>query len=449
MRRLGVIAVFLVLVATACGNATDDSSGSTDAPDVEVPTDGGEANRDEVVARPGVPGVSDDEIVFDVVGTKTGNPLGTCILDCYRDGIEAYFAFRNSEGGIYGRDLVIGEVLDDEVAQNQQKSLDVISRNEAFGVFQATLLATGWADLDDAGIPVYAWGINSTEAANRSRIFPSLTIRCADCPRAAVPWVASQVDATKAAAIGYGVSENSKVCTNTNAEAFRMYEEDTGVEVVYVNDTLDFGLPNGIGPEVSAMKEAGVDFIATCVDLNGMKTLSAELDRQNMDDVVLMHPNSYSEEFVADGSFDGDVVSVQFRPFEYESGASSGLDDYLAWVEEQGTTPNELSMVGWINAATAFEGLLAAGPEFDRDKVVAATNAMTDFSADGLLDPIDWTVAHTTYTNDDRKPDSADCSAFVRVEDGTFVPFDDRPEPWKCWPEGVKVDLEPEPADFD
>ena len=59
--------------------------------------------------------MTDDEISYAAVGTQTGNPLGTCILDCYVDGIKAYFAFRNSEGGIFGRDLVLGEVLDDEL----------------------------------------------------------------------------------------------------------------------------------------------------------------------------------------------------------------------------------------------------------------------------------------------------------------------------------------------
>ena len=48
-------------------------------------------------------------------------------------------------------------------------------------------------------------------------------------------------------------------------------------------------------------------------------------------------------------------------------------------------------MVGWINASLAFDGLLAAGPEFDRDKVTAATNALTDFTAGGLIEPVDWT----------------------------------------------------------
>ena len=53
------------------------------------------------------PGVSDTEIRFRSISTITGNPLGTDIGNAYNEGIEAYFAWRNSEGGIYGRDLVL------------------------------------------------------------------------------------------------------------------------------------------------------------------------------------------------------------------------------------------------------------------------------------------------------------------------------------------------------
>jgi len=172
----------LVIAVAACGNSGDDSSSPTTAGDDGAAAgDGGEATRDEFVSLSGVPGVTDDEITFAVVGTKNGNPLGTCILDCYLDGIEAYFAFRNDEGGIYGRQLEVGAVLDDELAQNQVRALDVISGDDAFGVFNATLLASGWADLDAAGIPTYTWGIHANEANGRPHVFGSMAVICADC----------------------------------------------------------------------------------------------------------------------------------------------------------------------------------------------------------------------------------------------------------------------------
>jgi ABC-type branched-subunit amino acid transport system substrate-binding protein len=450
-RRVSAVVAVLVIALAACGNSGgEDSSPATTEGDGEATGVGGEETRDEFVEISGVPGVTDDEISFAVVGTEVGNPLGTCILDCYTQGIEAYFAFRNSEGGIYGRDLVVGEVLDDELGQNQARALDVISGEQAFGSFQATLLATGWGDLDDAGVPTWAWGINATEAANRSHIFPSFVIRCPDCTGRAVPYAAQLAGAERAALLGYGATENSKVCTQTATDSVEQYSDETGVEVAYTNDDLTYGLTNGIGPEVTAMKEADVDFIATCIDLNGMKTLAQELERQGMDDVVLYHPNTYNQQFVADAGelFEGDFVTVQFLPFEAD-GDGTALEDFLEWMDNEGYEPTELAMVGWLNASLAFEGLLAAGPDFDRDKVTAATNAMTDFDAGGLLEPIDWGEAHTPYTQDTRDEDSGgECTILLQIEDGEFSTVAPPDQPWLCWDQTDLDWAEPEPTAF-
>src|SRR5262249_10149971 len=163
----------------ACGNSNSGNGASptTTAAGGKTPSaagNGGEANRNKHVAITGVPGASDKAITYSVLGTKQGNPLGTCILHCYTPGVKAYFAYRNAQGGIYGRQLQLGQVLDDQLGMNQQRALDVISAKKSFGNFNATLLASGWGDLDKAGIPTYTWGINATEAANRSHIFPSL-----------------------------------------------------------------------------------------------------------------------------------------------------------------------------------------------------------------------------------------------------------------------------------
>jgi hypothetical protein len=452
LRRTVAVLTILALTSAACSNSGDESNPTTTAGSgAPAPTDGGQAERDTFVSLSGVPGVTDDEIAFAAIGTRSGNPLGTCILDCYIDGIEAYFAFRNSEGGIYGRDLVLGQDLDDAVAQNQAKSLEVSSGDDAFGAFQATLLATGWGDLDAAGVPTYTWGINSTEAAGRPYVFPSIAIRCADCTGRAVPYAVEQAGATKVASIGYGTTENSKVCTQSVAESVERYSDDIGAELVYMNDELVYGLGGGIGPQVTDMKNQGVDFISTCIDLNAMQTLAQELERQGMEDVVLYHPNTYNQAFVAEAGdlFDGDFISVQFLPFEADT-EGTAMEDFLKWIEETGAEPTELAMVGWINATLAFDGLLAAGPEFDRAKVAAATNAMTAFSAGGLIEPIDWTTAHQPFTQAERgdHDSGGECTALVQVDDGELATVAPPDAPWLCWPADDLAWSEPEPTSF-
>lgn len=448
----GSIGALLVvsLVAAGCGNASDNATPTTASGGTTAPSGGGQAHRSTHNPISGVPGVTDTSISYTVVGTKQNNPLGICILDCYLQGVKAYFAYRNSQGGIYGRKLTVGDVVDDQLAQNQQAALAIVSGDTAFGTFQASLLPQGWGDLNKAGVPTYSWGVDAGAAANREAVFPSTVLQCIDCTRKTLPYAAMKVGATTAGVLGYSTSQTSQVCADSDAASFKLYEKDTGVKMAYLKDDLPYGLPNGLAPEVTAMKKAGVNFIATCFDLNAMKTLAQELHRQGMDHVVLFHPNSYDQKAVAatDGLFDGDLVQVQFRPLESAT-EQSALNDFRVWMAKQHSPETELAMTGWINASLAYDGLLAAGPNFDRAKVIAATNAMTAWTADGLVPPVDWTTAHVPYTNATRagKNDS-ECSAIVKVVHGKFVVFGSRTKPWFCWPSNSTAWSLPVATDF-
>ncbi len=79
------------------------------------------------------------------MGTNSNNPLGTCVLDCFSDGIQAYFDFRNSTGGVWGRKLVLAKKVDDELSKNQEKALEVVSANDTFAhVHRGPGRQAGW-----------------------------------------------------------------------------------------------------------------------------------------------------------------------------------------------------------------------------------------------------------------------------------------------------------------
>jgi hypothetical protein len=106
-------------------------------------------------------------------------------------------------------------------------------------------------------------------------------------------------------------------------------------------------------------------------------------------------------------------------------------------------------MVGWINASLAFEGLLAAGPEFDRASVVAATNSLTEFTAHGLIQPIDWTRQHDVPTPGDLTHDYLlECAAVVRVAGAQFETVAPPETPWLCWDAATDEMTEPTPTNF-
>jgi len=142
-------------------------------------------------------------------------------------------------------------------------------------------------------------------------------------------------------------------------------------------------------------------------------------------------------------------VGVGFRPFEADAGDSE-LAQYHEWMKKNGYPETELAMVGWINADTAYTGLKAAGAQFDRQKVIDATNQITDYTAGGLVQPIDWTRQHTIPTQDDPATHgpAQSCQALVKIVNGKFQVVGDTAKPWVCWPGNTLDWSEPVPTNF-
>ena len=197
------------------------------------------------------------------------------------------------------------------------------------------------------------------------------------------------------------------------------------------------------------MKDAGVDFITSCMDLNAMQTLGDELAQQELD-VTMHHPNSYNADFVAANAeiFEGDLVIPQFTAFEADF-ESELLDTYFEYIDPE-TAPEELAMTGFLNAHLAFLGLLAAGPEFDQATTIAAIRSIEDYTADGMSNAIDWGRQIPAPTGDNPEVEyELECFNAVEVVDGEFVQWTGEPgSPWTCWELDRSAWSEPEARSF-
>ena len=452
-RRLLALLAVASLVIAACSNADDDDSAEAGSGSDTSAEDGGGG---EAQAIEGVPGVTDDAINFVALGTAAASaPNNTCSLDCYVDGIEAYFAYRNDEGGVDGRQLELTRSVDDELANNQVRALEILDAGDAFGIFSYALQPSGFADIADAGVPLYTTVVSASGAVGQDSSFvvPAglLCITCASLPTV---YTAEQLGATKVASLGYGIAQASKDCVAGQVASFERYGGDLGIDVVYSNDELAYGLPNGIAPEVTAMKEAGVDLVLTCLDGNAATTLAQELQRQGMDDVTVALPGerygtpAFFEQ--AGDLFEGDVTTVAFRPFEADG--NDMMDAYEQWIAEVNPDTDPFySVLGWVAADLAYQGLVAAGPDFDQAAVIDATNAIEGYTAGGLTPPVDWGRQHVAPTPDDPTTNgpAQTCLAAVRIEGTGYELLGEPDAPWACWEAGQDAYSEPEFRDFD
>jgi hypothetical protein len=148
--------------------------------------------------------------------------------------------------------------------------------------------------------------------------------------------------------------------------------------------------------------------------------------------------------------FEGDYVGVAFRPFEAASGKSS-LALFKKWIDETNGKVTEIAMRGWINAETAFKGLEDSGPNFDRAKVIDATNKLTAWTAGGLIPPLDYSRQHEASTQDDPTTHGAkyECTAILQVKNGVFQVVGDKAKPFTCWSNASRDWAPPESMNFD
>ncbi len=455
-RRWLCILAVIVTVGVSCGNSSSgDPSGDPSGDAGGETTDGAETagagdtggstgttvgdgadaypRRDEFVARPGVPGVSDTEIRVGGLASVT-NPLQAPFGEA-ADGAEVYFDVVNEAGGIYGRDLVLAVERDDETVNNQVEVTKLLSQDDVFAVAPVSvLLFTGAGQLVDAGVPTFGWNIQE-EFQDAPNMYGMRGYLCFTCPGPLVPWMAQDLGFTGIGVLAFGsVSQQSKDCATGLENAFEKFPV---AEVAYEDLAVPYGNAD-YSVQVGKMKDAGVDLVVTCMDSNAVALLAEEMAKQEMDAVQYI-ANGYDAELVAKfaDAFEGSLVMTQFATFEVED-PPAGLEAYLAAMADAGITPDEQTLSGWVAADMLHTALLEAGPEFDQPTVIAAMNRVTDYDADGILPDLDWTTGH------DQTPEVA-CYVVSEIVDGGFVPRWSEPgKPFMCFDQDA--DELPEPV---
>lgn len=414
----------LVLGITACGNSTSGSSGDGGGGGGGTAAPGSTASAADLNKKVPVdaPGVTDDEIRVGGVVSKT-NPLGASYDQAFK-GVEAYFEMINSQGGIYGRQLKLTSQRDDQVVNNQTEAQGLISQDDVFAVLPvATLVFSGSEALADSKIPTFGWIINPEWAGPQTFFGDKSTYLCFDCGYPLQPWLAQQNGKQNIGILGYGISEQSKQCAAGVKNAFTKWPT---AKVAFEDTSIQFGATD-LSVQVGKMKEAGVDFVITCMDNNGVTTLAKEMRKQELKATQYLQ-NGYDYDLIEQYGdlFEGSYVMTQFAPLETPD-PPKGTSEYLEWIGKVGGQKGELSLAGWLDAALFVEGLKMAGPEFDREKLVAGLNTLTAWNADGAIPSVDWTIGHT---GDPEKG----CFAISKLEGGKFVPQYQEPgKPYICF----------------
>jgi branched-chain amino acid transport system substrate-binding protein len=423
--RILTLGMALCLLVAACANSSTSEKSKSTIP----PTGGGTATTfGDVTKKVAVtaPGVTDSEIRTNAVITLTNSPVGS--YGPLANGIRAYFKMINDGGGIYGRQLKLAKVHDDQLGANAQAVQTALS-DKAFATFGATALFTGADLLGRANQPTFTWNINP-QFAGHNNMFANTGSICFNCSSHFLPFLAKQLGATKVGVIAYGVAEESKECANGAKASIDRFSPTA--KVVFLDNSLPFAAP--LAAQVTQMKNKGVQLIGTCVDFGESFTLGKEMLRQGLK-AVQVQPNGYDADFIAKNAdaLEGSIIFTQFVPFEKQPQFPE-VQKLLEWAQKINVPVKELTAYGWVLADEFVTGLKLAGPEFSQQKVIDALNSLTAYNANGFIPPIDWTNAHNDPQKDPNALSKQDCGSYLKVQDGKFVPVYDQPgKPWVCF----------------
>jgi branched-chain amino acid transport system substrate-binding protein len=375
-----------------------------------------------------VPGVSAKQIDIGAVIGKT-NPTGVPYEDVIT-GAQARFDAINKQGGLFGKKFKIVKTYDDQTRASKSV-LSARSLVEEDKVFAALVASQNFAGADTfvkAGIPVAGYNIQ-LEWSRGPNLFGAYgSYNCPDCPSVSPVYAAQQVGAKRPAIFAYGSSPSSSDCAGAIRRGFDLW----GPKAVVFDTSLSFGFSaNDISAAVQAMKDNQVDFVATCMDLQGEVNISKALKAAGVTGVKFYAPQGYDKETIDElgADLEGFTFPIQFVPFELAKG-NKGMTEFLKAMEARNLDPTENLLVGWVSAGLLAEGIKASGKNFTQQSVVDEINKLTDWSSDGMIAPVNWQHEHGPA-----QPGDIGCFAYVVAENGKFKPVYGQPgKPLVCFP---------------
>jgi branched-chain amino acid transport system substrate-binding protein len=330
------------------------------------------------------PGVTATEIktatLYDGSGAAGG--LNPGILR----GVQAYYAYINSEGGVYGRKLV----------------------------------TTG---LDSGYTPTSSASVCTQYAGSVFAFVGSLSVVDSGClppvQKAKTPYIGVKIDPAFSSYSGYRDFESGPPSTLAqgpfayyakshpsvkkiamiwvNNPGLAPYEkiwakgwESVGVQVVY-NVGVNPGTSN-YTPYVVAAKNAGAEGIDTSTTSFSDTTLIAKtMDQQGWNPALKVSAFAYDKDWLPEtgNAGMGWLAYIGELPFLSPSDLSvaPGGKLFSTWMTKEfsGTSPDVYAAFGWTNAALFVQGLVKAGPKLTSAGLLSGIDGLASFDADGMI----------------------------------------------------------------
>ena len=390
-RLLGVTAAAVaVLAAAACGSSS--SGGTTGA------ASGGAGTKSITVG-----------VIADVSGpASSGNKT-------FVDGIKAGAQYATRNG------YTIKYVLAD-TATNPATALagaqKLVTQDHVVAVLaQSAILFAATNYLTAHNVPVIGVAQDGPEWINADNMFSVVGRLQQTKVTTTFGKILTTLGVTNLAAVGYSVSPVSSEGASSGALSAQV----AGLKAGYLNAKFPFGSTN-VGPEVLAMKAAGIDGLYPTVDPNTAFALITGLKDQGVTLKAAILPTGYGGDLLQAGpgalaQAQGVYFLLQYEPVELRSAATKQFQADLT--AARFTAPPSFGTYnGYVAAGLLVRALKATGGNTSAAALIGALANIHDWDALGLFG------GHKVDINDRVNVVSGadNCAWITKLENNAFTP---------------------------
>jgi ABC-type branched-subunit amino acid transport system substrate-binding protein len=366
-------------------------------------------------ATGGAPGVTKNSITVGTISTQTGElaaNFGSLI-----QGERAYFKYINAQGGVNGRKIDYKYALDDggNPSQFNQLASTLINQDHVFavtGVGSAFFTPNLFVE---AKIPTYGYNV-SNNWAGPNNLFAAGGGGSVQYLPGGTPEVAYLVNKTHSksvAIVAYGIAASAASCQQ-DAKGLKA----AGIKVSYTDYNIAYP-GTTVATDVQRMKQAGADFVLSCMDVQGNVTMARAIKQYGLKATQFwLSGNDQSTLDQNSSLMQGIYFYIAHVPFLASQADYPGLKLYLSVMKkyEPKYVTDEVAIQGWESAALFVQGVKMAGNNLTQANVIKQTNLLTSFNAGGLTTPTNWKSAgHSGHA-------PPYCASYIQVKGTKYVP---------------------------
>jgi len=400
----------------SAGAATSGSgsSGSGSSSNANAAPAGGNGGATDV-------GVTPTSITTGNISILTGPVPG--LFAGAVNGTDAFYAYQNSQGGVYGRKL-IDKPLDDQFDCGVNKSLTEANTSKVFAFVGSFSL------YDNCGAQVFnanptlpdVHNALSRDAGHEANNFSSQPLRTGSATGEFQYFKNKFPDAIASSASLIGDVQSARDSWTGISQVMQSMGYKFTYTRLYEPTETDFT------PDIVQMQAKGVKaLVLVAADVKSIARIAQAADQQHWHPTfTLLGASAYDPTLLqlAQSQVEGDWFYIPAAMYLGEDRSSNKeVDLFLTWLSRThpGAPVDLFSVYGWESARLFVQALQAAGPKATRPGLIAALKNVHQFDGNGMY-PV----------GDPAGKNPPVCYLIIRVQGGKFTRVDDPPNAFRC-----------------